>query len=96
MVGAFLPRVPRFLAKASLWHTSRYFAKYTAYKPDLSATMKITGGFAAYPLFWVVESVYAQSAWGSPWEWWLFFLGPITGILALQFLEKKDALPGRG
>jgi hypothetical protein len=57
---------------------------------DLPATYKLLGGFALFPLAWILEALAAGWLAGAPWGACVLVLAPLTGYVAMLFQERYE------
>jgi glycerol-3-phosphate O-acyltransferase/dihydroxyacetone phosphate acyltransferase len=60
-------------------------------KPEVPATRKIIGGFFAYPVVWALEALLAGFLMGWRWVPAVFLLAPLTGYIAMRFMEEGES-----
>jgi glycerol-3-phosphate O-acyltransferase/dihydroxyacetone phosphate acyltransferase len=68
--------------------------RYERSSPDMVATVKALGGLVFYGATWIVLAWVAGSRWGWPGVVAGLIGGPVSGLIALQFLERADRLRG--
>jgi 1-acyl-sn-glycerol-3-phosphate acyltransferase len=62
--------------------------------PDMVATVKALGGLVFYGATWIALAWVAGVRWGWPGVVTGLVGGPVSGLVALQFLERADRLMG--
>lgn len=84
-----LAAVGTVLNLAPFWLV-RLIARLVSKHPDQIATYKVFGGLVAYPLFWILEGIFAARMTEEPWLGVLvFLLAPFTGYAAMLFHEQR-------
>ena len=81
-LGIFLSFIPYLLIKL--------FSSKAGLPLDRLASAKLMAGLTVYPMVWGLEALYAGFSWGGVWGWWLFCIAPLSGMVAMQFLETHQ------